>query len=453
MDGDLRQETRDKRQDVCLVKQSENQVVKRSLPQGSACDVGGVHRGAAAAGADDVLKSRGLQLMVFTLLLLTPLCTSVRAQSISASDFFSLPYDATEPTLATPRKEFRSSWIEESQFRTETRDLDFGSQEYTLRLSPNTPAKARAQTALYNLREDRPDFNAEEAACDDLRRRYEDWLDLYMIDQELSLVSSLQAIFTDRKTVLDRLSSSLEFDWSGLITLREKQTELRIRLLNLEEARRSLLAAYGLESADLTFGSFPEPVDLLTKLDTPFGLIQDPETVYKLNLAASELYLEQAEQRQYFDFFQFKYRGPHEEPFAERFSIGLGFQFPNDGNKKIKIRELELEQETLAREQETEWETDRLKAESRQSSLRSAIMLFSDISDTYSTEAEELTAIGAQLARREGFNPLALLSIEERKIKNRIRVLDRRRDILEGYLDLKEAEGTLCGLKEGELFQ
>lgn len=388
--------------------------------------------------------------LTLALLLVPFLCTSVRAQKMTASTFFNLPYGGVEQQAYGPRKAFRAPWLDNTELRTETRDFDFERQQYVLRLSPSTPGKARAQSALYNLRENRPDFEAAEIACDELRQRYEDWLDLYLVEEELKLLSSLDSILADRNLVLNRQSASLDFDWDDLLDLRKEHTELRLRQLTLRERRKNLLAPYGIQEVTLDFSHFPAVSGLINDLEID-PIPEDPEIAYELELAAREIALERAEGRQYLDFVQGQYQGPHEDQFVERFSVGVGFQLPGNGNRKLKVRELELEQQELIRKQTLDQKAEQQQMESRLETLTGLLQLYSATTKIFDEEAEELERISNNLARREGFDPLPLLSIQARKLKNQLRALDSKQDLLERYLQLRE--DALCSMRAGELWR
>ena len=67
-------------------------------------------------------------------------------------------------------------WLEGLDLRTETRDFDLDQQEITPRISPSTPKKRRAQTALLNHygrmdTEDQAEFYA-----DVILNLYGDWI-------------------------------------------------------------------------------------------------------------------------------------------------------------------------------------------------------------------------------------------------------------------------------------
>ena len=390
-------------------------------------------------------------LILLTLLFITFPRTCVRAQqTVDVRTFFSRA-GSTPVTEPLTRQTYRAPWIENSKLRTETRDFDLNAQRYTLRLNPSSPGKVRAQTALANLREDRPDFTAAEARCDDLRQRYEDWLDLYVITREASLLTRLDTILTDRRTVLERMSATLDFDWSELIALIRQRTDYQLRRTRLDNKKEAILTAYGLAGARLDFTTFLRPEDLAARLATPAAIAPDPELAYDAELVAREIDLERAESRQFFDFLQAEYTGPHADPFRERFSVGLGFQFPNDGNQTLKIRQLELKAREIRNEQRLRASAKTARNAARRLAVTNELELYRQTRELLTAEDAELSRIARRIAGREGVNPLSLLSIEERKVKNALRELDGQREVLDTYLELSRER--LCQLPAGELWQ
>ena len=371
----------------------------------------------------------------------------LRAQVIVDADyFFGLP--GTEP-VAQPATtgRYRAPWIERTEVRTETREFDLPLQRYTLRLIPNTPGKARAQADLARLHTARPAFDVGETQCDERRRRHEDWLDLYFIDRELTLTEGLDSVLADRATVLDRQTAALDFDWSELIDLRRSRTDLALRLLRLQTERRTLLERYGLTAAVLDFSGFPTPEQLSQSRPAP-QIALDAKTTYELELIAAEINLERAEQRQYVDFLQAEYRGPQDDLFRERFSVGLGLQLPTDGNRKLKIRELEMGRDRLRNEAARQAEQDRQRGERDRFDFVAALQTYRSSDALLREEAEDLRQIARGITRRDGFDPLLLLGIAERARKNDLRLLDARREVYDAYLEWREV--TLCGSPVGE---
>ncbi|OAV43308.1 hypothetical protein [Lewinella sp. 4G2] len=393
---------------------------------------------------------------LLTGILLLGVLTCVRGQIITAETFFSRPLPTNEASLSAGQDlgaAPRMPWIERYEFRTETRDLDAASQEYTLRLLPSTPGKRKAQQSLSNTLENRPDFERQELTCEAIEDRYEDWLKLFVLTEEVRMLRELDLILRDRETVLGKMAGSLDVDYRELLRLRTDRTDLQLRAGEAQRQRDLLLATAGLAGDSLSFAGFVEPEALSIagngdELATN-GAELNAETAYDLSLIEQELALERAGQRQYLDFAQFKYQGPRVNPFEERFSIGLGFQLPNRGNDKLKIRELELERADLLQEvdrDQQEADRDEQVFNTRFSSLLAA---YGERKRAYREEATYLNDLGGRVTAAAAATPLFLLDIRERYLRNELRLLDARDKLTDLYLGYLKSADSLCTQPDG----
>lgn len=389
--------------------------------------------------------------LIFSLLL--GISIKGKAQrSISATDFFAIGnQDLMETNSRGEGKNPNMPWVEEYQFRTETRDFDFDQQEYSFRVAPSTGRKRRALTSLYKHQEATPNFDAQESRCETLAERYADWLELFMIDQELSILNRLQTILQDRNTVLSRQASSLDFDWSKLVQLRESITDFNVRNSRLSTKQAQVVNQLGLSKPTFSFDGFISLAEIGVSFPGNFNMAVDPKLDYELETVARELELEEAERRQYFDFAQIKYRGPHTDLPRERLSVGVAFQLPNSGDKKLKIRELELEELAIREELSAATTGGKADYEKRVAAWQTDFQHFSFMSATYQEEREELLRIGSQIKKKQGFNPLPLLEIEERSLRNELKLLEIKADLYQNYLGIRERAGELCTATQGEL--
>jgi hypothetical protein len=391
-----------------------------------------------------------------TILAVLACCTAlpVRGQSeVNTATFFGfVPKETLAPSVMTNPN---MSLVKRYELRTETRDFEPNRQEYLLRVTPSTRGLLRARKSLYRHLEGAPDFDAEDDRCGELANRYEDWVDLYRIDRERSLLDTLTLIMEDRTRVLSRMTAALDFDWSELIDLRQAGTTHQLRRSELTDHSNRLRESYGLQEEDLVldFGDLIGPEEIARRLAPATLIAADPELAYDLATIDRELALERAAGRRYFDFAQIKYQGPHDDLFRERFSVGVGLQLDTDAGQKLKIRELALEREQLRREQLREAATGQSDVELRRRVLLGLLTRYRMAARLYDQEATDLAVISRQLAQRAGVNPLPLLDIRKRKVRNQLALLDLERDIYEGYVDLMKRRGDLCAAVGGELLR
>ncbi len=368
---------------------------------------------------------------------------------VNTETFFSLVEQTT--TAARTVSAVKMPWFESYELRTETRDFDFDRQEYTFRLSPSTRRKVRAQESLYRHLELAPDFKAEEDRCQALADRYADWVEVYFLSQEGDLLQQLERVRTDQATVLNRMAGSMDFDWSELIKIREEQTDLQIDYLTVQDQLAYYFEAYGLRGKNLDFTDMVPLSNLRGRVRKAAVRAADPEIAYDLETINRELELERAEQKQYFDFAQVRYRGPHEDPARERFSVGLALQLPNSGNQKLKVREMELEAESLRREEVREASAEEKDFESRQQLLLEYCGRYDTFSELYLRERQEFEALGLRMSGKEGANPLPLLKMKARALRNELKLLRLQAEIYGAYLGLMERNGAMCGSTRGEI--
>ena len=379
------------------------------------------------------------------------LSSTVGAQTLDRADFFGnpLPPRADITRLLTERN---MPWIERYEARTETRDFDAGSQEFTLRLLPSTPGKRRAQQTYYAALAAKPDRRSEELACAVTTARYDDWLRLYAAQEELTLVRRLLANNADRQRLLAREIAAQEVDLNRVFTLRTRETDLQLRVEQLGALTTKVLRSYGLEGDSLDFTDLILPTSLLNNRPQATAFAATERTLdaeYELSLLEKELALEESERRQYIDFVQFQYRGPQAQLFREKFSVGLGFQLQDRGADKIKQRELELDQYELNErlrlervKQEREVKTFSQYTQAWEAAHATRVRL-------YLEEEQTLTNLSASASSRVPANLNLLLDIAERRVRNEVNLLRERIDLVEEYLDFLVDTEQLCSRPDG----
>ena len=377
--------------------------------------------------------------------------TLLTAQTIDRVSFFGNPLPQTTDT-AKLLSHRNMPWIERYEARTETRDLDAGSQEFTLRLLPNTPGKRRAQQAYYDALAARPDYREEKLTCAVTTARYEDWLRLYAAEQERALTNRLLAINTDRQKILNREIAAQDVDLDRVFTLRTRATDYQLRLAQLDALKTAVLRTYGLRADSLNFAGFLLPTSLVTNRPKPGTFVateRTRDTEYDLSLLEKELALEETERRQYIDFIQFQYRGPQAQLFREKFSIGLGFQLQDRGADKIKQRELELDQYELNQRLRVERENQEKQVAAFTQYTEAWESAYATKLAIYQEEEQGLARLAASASSKVPANLNLLLDIAERRVRNEVNLLKTRIDLVEEYLDFLKDTEQLCTKPEG----
>ena len=388
-----------------------------------------------------------MRLSIF-FLLLPSICFA--QQTIDAEQFFAAGLSDFEQVETPAGEKVHFPWIEKYDVRTETRDFDAGKQEYTFRLSPATPGIRKAQKSLYEEMRNAPDVDGLEIRCDRALTLHEDWLTLFMLRENERAMSERAVVLKDKQTIFEKMAGTLEFDPEKVVKLQTERSDLSIALDRLRLEREYLLDKYGLRDGEIDFGDFATVETVFEYLENNGNPSAGPglaglETEHKKQLLLREMMLESSEKKQVLDFVQFRYNGPHSDPFQEKFSVGMGFQLNNSGNQKLKMQELQIEKEELTRKAERDTRERQEQLNTLANELRRDIRAFLQFQNTLNTEREQLQSLGSAISRKEGTSPLFLLDIEERHISMKMKALDKQEDLLRDYLEYLYLSEEMCG--------
>ena len=370
-------------------------------------------------------------------------------QVIDSEAFFTAGLESYVDVATSSNKSINFPWIEKYDFRTETRDSEFDRQEYTARFSLSTPRIRNAQKALYDQLRTAPDSKGLEMACDRMMRIHNDWLTLYIINENKNLFQNFLNILDDKQLIYEKMVGILDIDPEKLLKLKADRTDLKISLNDLRVRQKYLLLQYGFVFTEIDFDDFVA-IDTITKdflvpdLSTSGVKFQDVETEHKKSLLDKEIALVNAEQKKVLDFVQVKYTGPHSDLIKERISVGLSLQLSNSGSKKLKIQELKIKQEELnVTSKRNSNEIDR-ELEEVTINLQKDIETYSYYSDVIQDEGNELRILSENISQSQGTSPILLLDIKQRSLSLKLDLLVIKKELLEDYLVYLLKSEKLC---------
>ncbi len=385
------------------------------------------------------------------LLFLVVLIPGVKSQSTIGSEQFFEQAISMIPQLQTSvlneERDVNFPWIEEYEFRTETRDFDPEDQEYTLRLSPSTPRIRRAQKALYKHYLNTPKFENRELICDALLDANVDWTSLFLIERNIELLIQLAIIYDDKDKVFQKMMSSSEIPIEKIIDLESDRTDLKFALQELKIEKQKILIKYNFNDVFLDFADFINVGGIASRVRenlvaSNFSSLE--EIAYEQEEVKKEIDLELAEKRQIFDFAQVRYEGPHTDFLNERLSLSVGLRIPNSGNRKLRIKELEFRQEDLIQESKRERFEIENRFEQIMFDLKLNIEKWQVFTSLMSDEETKLSSWKSRISGSADFTPLILLEIEERKIEMELKQLEIVEDVLDDYLRYLNQSGVFC---------
>ena len=384
--------------------------------------------------------------IVFMLLLLLSPKELHAQDTLTAQLFFSRALGTVSSTTPMPKSVVKFPLIEEYDLRTETRDFDLEKQEYTFRVHPTSTRMRRAQADMLQHLNSRPDFAAQKDYCERKLDANRDWLDLYYWQTNQALLTELAVIYQDRQTLFTSEINTLQVSSKDLIDQRIQTSNLALAKFESDNEVSYLLDKYDFNPTGFSFNNFLPVDQIALRLNgVPVANVKPPpKTVYDLAMIEKELALEEAEKGQLFDFAQIRYRGPHADDWQERFSIGAAMSLSNSGNRKLKMEELKLERHRLENEVIQEAQGIVAEVSDIELKLQKQVAYYEFYAQTIFEEAAYLDQLAENLLRSATLNPLRILDIKERQIRNQMEQLQLARDIYERYLDWEFEAGNVC---------
>lgn len=363
---------------------------------------------------------------------------SFAQENINSTTFFNKVQSSS--ILATQSQSditFKPTLFEDLDLRTETRDFDFDQQEYQFRFDLSTKAKRNAQSDLFDIYKSRLSLSNNNNSKL-LEEAYKDWIDLYFIFEMEKSLKEMKLIVDDKISVLEIKTQSLDLKLKDLLNQKSISNNITITLLDLDYSKQQLLSKYNLQGLTPTFDDIidiKEIIELLFLKKIQKNQLLEDEFNLKSEIINREIALEVAEGKEYFDFGQIRYRGPHEDGIQERISIAAAVNLNRSGNRALKIAKLKMEKDELESEYQLDVQEEYIEAQE----VINSIVKQSEILETFiklkEAEVSEAENLSNQLLKNQTVNPLLLLDIKENKISIEMEKLEREKDIYESYID------------------
>ena len=370
-------------------------------------------------------------------------------QMIDSEAFFNASLGNYIETNRVSNKNINFPWVEKYGFRTETGDSEFERQEYSVRLSISSPGIRNAQKALYDELRSAPDSKGLDMYCVRMMIIHNDWLTLYIIEENKKLLENSLAILDDKQLIYQKMFGTLNIDPEKLIKLRSDRTDLKISLNDLKIRKKYLLLKYGFVFTEIDFSNFLT-VKTITREFLSSDLLtsglesQNIEIEHKKRVLDKEIALVNAEQKKILDFVQVKYTGPHSDLIEERISIGLSLELSNSGSKKLKIQELKIKQQQLSTTSQRNNNQRNTELTVLTNNVQRDIATFSYYSDIIQEEVLELAQLSKNISQSQGTSPLLLLDIKERNLSLKLDLLTVKKELLEDYVLYMVKSERLC---------
>lgn len=383
------------------------------------------------------LKLKNFQIFLGLSLLL--FCSWADAQtSINSTEFIQEKLHVSSNVFISNNStssDFKASWLEELEFRTETRDFDFDRQSYTLRVTPSIKKVRQAQQKIAQQVYNEAELNRKNYVFDFVEMAYADWIELYSSKQQLKVHKNLLAVYSDIEKVLLQLGKKEELKVKDLLEVKSDITATNIAIQTLEAEQQEILRAKQADFSDLITLEQIEANLLRSTVGIANSLISTQKVHLKTAAIQTEIELELAEQKRFLDFFQIEYRGPHDDLLRERFSIGAGLKFPFTGGNQLKVEELKVEQNLLNEEIRIETALFEAEVAKDKQALNALIKKYQVSKALIQEQQQQAKELITKLVAREGSTPLMQLYFQVEQSKQTLNLVKLETNIYEAYIN------------------
>lgn len=236
---------------------------------------------------------------------------------------------------------YKAPLIKRWDFRTDMDEFQFKRQQYEIR--PNlTSAKVRKyQNALYGNYLSEIELEYTKAQRKDVALMYKNWLDALFLERRLALDTATLPLLEDQLRLKQSRDAKGDVSIYDILDAQRELEYLKWDINEAENILNTLLRTSGQLLSVEQLIAFAESYMLAGTLTYP----DFKEDALDLKKLENELLLEKAKTKQVIDFVRFNYNGPHSDPFAEKFSVGLSMNFRRSDRKELRIVERSIEQE------------------------------------------------------------------------------------------------------------
>lgn len=343
---------------------------------------------------------------------------------------------------------FKSAYIKEYEFRSETKDFTVGDQSYLIRVSPSTKAIRSAEEGLFETYTQEPRDEQVSLDYSRLQAAYSYWVDQFISAETSNLYEDWKAVLEDKRQVTEKLLLVDNFDLSDYFKVDNELKDLHIKMININQPADLYQNPFTGTQASYAFDDIIDIRDIKSFVAgfnpaTIENTLNEEKYLYDKVVLQKELDLEIAESKQILKFAEIQYSGPHNDPFREKVSIGVGLRLPWDGDSRLKIHELQYKLDNIRLDKSSQIKEIFVEASRAKYKLLHEIKVHEELVKLREEQAKKSEAFIEVIAKTEGFNPLHALEIKEQAIKSKIEIIDSLRDIYRSYISFLEKSELL----------
>ena len=337
------------------------------------------------------------------------------------------------------------------EFRSETGNFDILEQTYALRLYFRGFGETKRSKELWRNSKDILKAQSKLALSEVVFEKFNSVLTYIKNKKALALLDSLQEILEDKKEVMKKMAAYSEKTTDvDILEIEDKITDIEMKktdleseidsvLLDVQSAGKNKVPAFDREKI-ISVREIKDFIDSLDPENADSKALDDLHR-QKMLVAQSEIALEEAKERDWLKYVALEFdTGDRNDRPSRGFSIGFAISIPGFKNNQNSI----LKKRLKSIGDDSDFYAEKRLAEAAVNSdilmLKRKIRQYEIMVEKREKEAE--SGILAKYSEIEGVNPIIILKLKERMVKQEIKTAELEAEIYAIYIDLCRLTGV-----------
>lgn len=337
------------------------------------------------------------------------------------------------------------------EFRSETGNFDILEQTYALRLYFRGFGETKRSKELMQNSKNILKAQSKLTLSEVVFEKFNSVLTYIKNKKALLLLDSLKDILEDKKEVTGKMSAySEKITDVDILEIEDKITDIEMKkteleseldavLLDVQAAGGNKVPAFEREKI-ISVGEIKEFIDSLDPENTDSKALDDLHR-QKMLIAQSEIALEEAKERDWLKYIALEFdTGDRNDRPSRGFSLGFAISIPGFKSNQNSI----LKKRLKSIGDDSGFYAEKRLAEAALNSdilmLRRKIRQYEIMVEKREKEAE--SGILAKYSSLDGVNPLIILKLKERMVKQEIKTAELEAEIYAIYIDLCRLTGA-----------
>lgn len=342
--------------------------------------------------------------------------------------------------------------VKELEFRTETGNFEIEEQTYELRLHFRGLGETKHSREFVKNSKNILKTQSRLLLSEVFYEKFTSVLTYIRNKKQLALLDSLKEILEDKKKVTEKMAAYSEKTTDvDILEIEDKITDIEMKKTELESELEAVLAEIKAVTGKEVSPAFDREKTISVGEIKSFADSLDPESAnskalddlhrQKMLITQSEIALEEAKDRNWFNYvsLQFDTDDRNQKP-SRGFSLGFSVSIPGFKSNQNSI----LKKRLKSINDDSDFYAEKRLQETLVTSsilmLRRKIRQYELMVEKREKEAE--SGILAKYSSLEGVNPIIILKLKERMVKQEIKTAELEAEIYALYIDLCRLTGV-----------